>query len=129
MTGYALLKTLHVGCATLSLAGFALRFGLMLRASPWLRSRIARTAPHVVDSVLLASALAMAWQIGTVPGWLAAKILALLVYIVLGSIAIKRGRTMPVRAAAGCAALLTFGYIVSVALSKSPLGPLSALAG
>lgn len=129
MTGYALLKAVHVGCAALSVAGFALRWGLMLRGSPWLRSRIARTAPHVVDTVLLASAVAMAWQIGTVPDWLAAKIVALLVYIVLGSIAIRRGPTMPVRAAAGVAALLTFGYIVSVALAKSPLGPLSAPAG
>lgn len=129
MTGYALLKAVHVGCAAISLSGFLLRFALMLRESRWLATRLARTLPHVVDTVLLASALAMAWRIGAVPGWLAAKIVALLAYIVLGSIALKRGRTKVARSLAGCVALLTFAYIVSVALSKSALGPFSGLAG
>lgn len=122
MQAYPLLKAIHVACATLSITGFVLRFALMLRASPALHSRAARVLPHVVDTVLLASALAMAWQIGALPGWLVTKILALLVYIVLGTVALKRGRTRAGRVVAGVAAIAVFGYIVSVALTKSPLG-------
>lgn len=122
MPTYPLLKTIHVAAATLSIAGFVLRYALMLRDSSALRSRIARTLPHVIDTVLLASALAMAWQIGAMPGWLWTKIVALLVYIALGTVALKRGRTRAARTLAGIAAIAVFGFIVSVALTKSPLG-------
>lgn len=125
MLSYAVLKAIHVGCATLSISGFVLRFGLMLADSPALKSRVARVLPHVIDTALLASALAMAWQLGALPAWLAAKIVALLAYIVLGAIALKRGRTRGSRIAAGVAAIVVFGYIVSVALAKSPLGVFS----
>lgn len=129
---YALLKGIHVACAVLSLLGFVLRFGAMLRGAAWLSSRVARVLPHVVDTVLLASAIALAWKMDAVPGrdaWLTAKIVALLVYILLGTIAIKRGRTMAMRAAAGCAALVVFWYIVSVARGKSVLGFFGPLIG
>lgn len=126
MTPYALLKAVHIGCAVLSLSGFVFRFVLMLRASPWLRARAARVLPHIVDTVLLGSALAMAWQIGSVPDWLAVKIVALLVYIVFGSIALKRGPTLAWRAAAGVAAIAVFAFIVSVARSKSVWGLFSS---
>lgn len=126
MLAYPLLKAIHVACATLSIAGFVLRFTLMLRGSPALHSRVARVLPHGVDTLLLASALAMAWQIGALPGWLVTKIVALLAYIVLGTIALKRGRTHAGRVVAGVAAIAVFGYIVSVALTKSSLGLLGA---
>jgi uncharacterized membrane protein SirB2 len=89
-----------------------------------LAQRWVKIVPHVVDTVLLASALFLAWQLGAegTRGWLAAKVVALLAYIVLGMIALKLGRTPAVRAAAFAAALATFGYIVSVAVTKSPLG-------
>jgi uncharacterized membrane protein SirB2 len=60
-------------------------------------------------------------------GWLWAKVIALLVYIGLGTIALKRGRTRGVRIAAFAGALATFAYIVSVAIAKSPLGVLARL--
>jgi uncharacterized membrane protein SirB2 len=129
---YALLKNLHVACAIISIAGFALRFAAMLRGAAWLSSRLARTLPHVVDTALLASAIALSWKMDAVPvrdAWLTAKIVALLGYIVLGTIALRRGRTMAHRAAAGVAALLVFGYIASVAASKSALGFLGGLVG
>ena len=55
-------------------------------------------------------------------GWLTAKVLALIAYIILGSIALKRGSTKAIRALAWVAALATFGYIVSVALTHDPRG-------
>ncbi|MBE0620177.1 MAG: SirB2 family protein [Burkholderiales bacterium] len=121
---YTLLKYLHVGCVALSGAGFMLRGAWMMRASPMLARRWVRIAPHVVDTVLLASAIALAILIGQYPlahGWLTAKVLGLVAYIALGSIALRRGHTRRVRIAAFCAALLVFAYIVAVAMTKSVL--------
>ena len=69
----------------------------------------------------------LAWQLGAggVRGWLPAKLVALLVYIVLGAAALRYGRTRGVRIAAMVGAVLTFAYIVSVALTKSPLGAIA----
>jgi len=74
-----------------------------------------------VDTVLLASAIWLAWFLGQSPfvhAWITAKVLALLAYIVLGTIALRRGRTRPVRIAAFGAALAAAGYIVAVALTR-----------
>jgi uncharacterized membrane protein SirB2 len=125
-----LVKWVHVGAATLSIAGFVARGALMRAGSPLLEARLARVAPHVVDTLLLASAIWLAWRLGAYPfvhGWLTAKLLGLVVYVVLGSLALKRGRSRRVRAAALAAALATFGYIVSVAVTRDPRGALSWL--
>jgi uncharacterized membrane protein SirB2 len=117
-------KYVHVGCVVLSLAGFAARGALMLRGSPLLQARFVRVAPHVVDTLLLASALWLAWMMQQYPfvhGWLTAKVLGLLAYIILGSIALRRGHTRAVRLAALAGALLAAGYVAAVALTKNPL--------
>ena len=122
---YPALKTVHIACVILSISGFTLRGILMLRESPLLATRFARVAPHVVDTLLLASALWLAALIGQYPfvqGWLTAKVLALLAYIALGSVALKRGRSKAVRATAFVLALVTAAYLVSVALTRDPLG-------
>lgn len=120
---YATLKAIHIACVVASGAGFLLRGALMLARSPLLATRFARIAPHVVDTALLAAGVAMAAMAHISPlaqPWLATKIGALLVYIVLGSIALKRGRTRAIRGAALVAALGTYAYIVGVALTRSP---------
>lgn len=117
-----------MGCAAVSGSLFLLRGVWMLRDSALLQQRWARIAPHVVDTLLLASALTLAvWssQYPLAQHWLSAKVTALLVYIVLGAIALKRGRTKPVRAVAFVGALATFCYIVAVAVTKQPM-PLGA---
>jgi uncharacterized membrane protein SirB2 len=122
---YALIKTVHQGAVALSVAGFFTRGAAALAGAAWVRGRLARTVPHIVDSVLLASALALAWMLRLTPGnapWLMAKIVGLLAYIGLGMVALRPGRPMPVRAAAWVAALAVIGWIVSVALLKDPLG-------
>lgn len=128
MTSYLLLKTVHQAAVLLSFTGFAVRGLASLGGARWVRGRAARTLPHGVDTVLLVSALAMAVVGRWNPldhTWLAAKIVALFVYIGLGTVALSPTRTRRVRAVAGAAALATFAYIVSVALSKSALGFLS----
>jgi uncharacterized membrane protein SirB2 len=120
---YLLLKHLHMSCAALSGALFLLRGLWMLQDSPRLGQRWVRTLPHLIDTVLLASAVTLAvWsaQYPLAQPWLTAKVGALLLYIVLGSVALKRGRSKGIRAAAFLAALATFAYIVVVALSKNP---------
>lgn len=118
---YLAVRVLHIGCAVLSIAGFALRGALMLRQSPVLQARFVRVAPHVVDTALLASAVWLAWFLGQVPfvhAWITAKLLALLLYIVLGMFALRRGRTKGRRTAAFVAALACAAYIVAVALTR-----------
>lgn len=121
---YAVLKTMHVSCVAASYTLFVVRGWWMLRESPRLRQRWVRTLPHAIDTLLLASALAMAVmsrQYPFVAGWLTAKVLALLAYIGLGMIALRFGRSRGVRAAAWLAAQITFVYIVAVALTRNPL--------
>lgn len=120
---YLALKHIHVSCVAISWALFTLRGAWMLADSPRLQQRWVRVAPHVVDTALLASALALAWTIGQYPfvnGWLTAKVFGLIAYILLGTVALKRGRTRSQRAAAWLAAQAVFGYIVLVALTRNP---------
>jgi uncharacterized membrane protein SirB2 len=122
---YTALRTIHECAVALSVSGFFARGVGALRGAAWVRGRAARSMPHLVDTVLLASAVALAWTLRLNPlevSWLLAKILALLVYIALGMLALKPGRPRPQRAAAFVAALATFAYIVSVAISKDPSG-------
>lgn len=121
---YVALKHLHVTAVTISVLFFVVRGVWMLVDSPWLRVRFVRVAPHVVDTVLLASALALAATVRQYPfvhGWLTVKVLGLVAYVVLGTIALRRGRTRGVRAGAFVAALLCVGYVIGVAFTKSPL--------
>lgn len=120
---YAALKTLHIACVIASGAGFVLRGLLMLAGSPLLRARFVRVAPHVIDTLLLGAGISMAVIAHISPlaqPWLGTKIGVLLAYIVLGSIALKRGRTRSTRVAAFAGALLAYTYIVGVALTRSP---------
>jgi len=121
---YLLLKHLHVTCVLLSGLGFLLRLSWMWRQSPWLQRRISRVLPHVVDSLLLLSALVMAWMSGQYPlaqDWLSAKLFGLLLYIACGMMALKRGRTLSIRLYFGGLAVLAYSYIVVVALTRQSL--------
>jgi uncharacterized membrane protein SirB2 len=124
MSGYLALKHVHVTAVVLSGSLFMLRGLLMLADSPRLGDRWARIAPHVIDTVLLASAIGLAVWSGQIPfvqPWLGAKLVALLLYIVLGSLALKRAPSKRARSVCLLLALLTFAYIVSVAITRQVL--------
>ena len=126
---YLVAHHLHVALVTISITLFVLRGGLMLAGSPRLRTPLLRVLPHLVDTLLLASALWLVSILRLSPWrdpWLAAKIAGLVLYVVLGSLALRRARTRRGRVLALCAALVTVGWIVSVALSRSPLGFLAS---
>ena len=121
---YLVLKHLHVSCVVLSFLGFLLRIFWRWRASPQLMHPLTRRLPHLLDSVLLGSALLMAWMSAQYPfqqPWLTAKFFGLLTYIVCGSLALKRARTPRGRALAFGGAVLAFAYIVGVALTRQPI--------
>lgn len=123
MLDYLTVKSIHVGSVALSGGFFAVRGIWMLRASSWLQARWVKVLPHVIDVALLASAVTLAVMSGQSPGrspWVAAKVVALLAYVALGTIALKRGKTLRVRAIAFALALACFAYIVGVALTRSP---------
>lgn len=121
---YYALKYFHMTCAALSGSFFLVRGAWMLAGSGMLQRRPVRIAPHVIDTLLLVSAVTLAVWSGQYPfvqSWLTAKVLALLAYIVLGAIALKRGRTKRTRAVAFVLALGCFAYIVGTAVAKHPL--------
>lgn len=129
---YPAIKHLHVTCVILSGTGFFLRGLLMYRDSPLLRQRWIKVAPHINDTVLLAAALALTVltdQYPFVDAWVTAKVFGLMVYIILGSLALKAGRTRQQRIVAWLASLGVFGYVASVALTKSPWGFFTLLGG
>ena len=118
-----LVRNIHVFTVIVTLALFLLRFSWMLMEFPRLQVGWVKVLPHVNDTVLLASGIVLALMIRQYPfvnAWLTAKLLALLAYIALGALALKRARRKPVRAASGLAALAVFAYLVAVALSRSP---------
>ena len=118
------LKIIHVSAVVASFTLFFLRGIWLLRGSSVMRQRWVKFAPHSIDTVLLLSAIALAWQLGVTPfnaPWLAAKIVALLLYIGLGLLTFRFARTTAQRLTAWLAALLVFGYIVAVAITHDPL--------
>jgi uncharacterized membrane protein SirB2 len=121
---YLTIKYLHISFVILSFTLFFLRGIWMLQSSPLLTRRWTKIFPHIIDTALLVSAIALAIQLSISPlaaPWLMTKIIALVVYIVLGTIAIKRGRTRKIRITAWVAAMLVFLYIVGVAMTHNPM--------
>ena len=127
---YLPIRTLHMSCAFASIVLFVTRHVLNLRGVAWRNWRTLRILPHVIDTVLLASAIVLVFMIHQYPfvnGWLTVKVIALVAYIILGSFALKRGRTQGARRIAFLAAVIVFAFIVSVARTHSPLGVFSQL--
>ena len=129
---YLLIKSLHMFSALATLLGFMLRGYWMMSQSDNLELRITRIAPHVIDTIFLLSGIAMVWQLqlnAFSQPWLVAKFAGLIIYVVLGTVAIKRGPTMQIRIIAFVSALAVFAYIAGVAMSKSPASWLALLTG
>ena len=124
---YSTVKALHIVLAATTGSLFLLRTYWMVRQPFLLLHRWVKVVPHVVDTLLLVSGVWLALHIALpgLRGWLPAKLIALVLYIALGMIALKWGRTKPLRVTAAFAALLVLGYIACVAVTKSPWGPLA----
>ncbi|XKF16142.1 SirB2 family protein [Halomonas sp. BLK-85] len=120
---YLLIKHGHMTAAYLSLAFFILRAVWSVREMPILKAPWVRVIPHIIDTALLTLGvlLAVTLNFWPLPGWLSAKIVVLVIYILLGTVAIKRGRTPMIRAGFAIAAVGVFVYILGAAIQRSPL--------
>ena len=121
---YLSLKITHVSCGAISYVLFVVRGVWMMRGSAFLQRRWVKIVPHVVDTVLLAGAIAMAIMIRQYPlvePWITAKVIGLMLYVALGIVALKRGKSMHIRIAAWVAAQAVFFYIVAVAVTRNPI--------
>jgi len=121
---YLAIKHIHITFAALSGLLFLVRGIWMLVNSSMLHKKWVKIVPHLIDTILLASAVTMVVWSSQYPGaqnWLTAKVVALIAYIVLGTIALKRGKSKAVRTGAFIAALVVFLYIAKVALTRQVL--------
>lgn len=120
---YVALKMIHVISIVISYLLFSLRGVWMMRGSVALQQRWVKITPHIVDTMLLTSAIALAIMIDQDPvnnAWLTAKVAGLLLYIGLGMMALRFGKTRKAKICAWIAAQFVFFYIVLVALTKNP---------
>ena len=127
---YVTIRMIHETAVGLSVTSFFIRGLGSLVGVDAIGGRIVKTLPHAIDTVLLVSALTLAWMLGITPlsaPWLMAKVGGLVVYIGLGVVALRPGVPTSIRAGAWVGALLTVGWIISVAITKNPLGALSLL--
>ncbi len=129
---YLIIKSLHMITGVMTISGFVLRGYWMMAQSDKLQLKFIRIAPHIVDTLFLLSGIALVSMLQVnvfSESWLLAKFAGLIAYIVLGTIALKRGATPQIRIITFVGALAIFAYIVGVALAKSPASWLKLLAG
>jgi uncharacterized membrane protein SirB2 len=127
---YPQIKAVHIAAVIASGSLFALRGTAVPFGAKWAMAAPLRYLSYSIDTVLLTAALMLATilhQLPFVQGWLTAKVLLLVCYVVLGTFALKRGRTRVVRTTCCIAALLVYLFIVSIARAHHPLGVIALL--
>ena len=115
------IKTLHILCALISITGFIYRGYLKINCPEQLKKKWLKITPHIVDTLLLASAIYLVVAIQQYPtmfNWVSAKIVALLIYIGFGFMTLRFGKNRRLIIVSFVLAILTFSYIVAVALTK-----------
>jgi uncharacterized membrane protein SirB2 len=123
---YAQIKLVHVASAVSSGALFGSRALAVQLRQRWAMAAPVRYLSYSIDTVLLASAvmlMTVLHQFPFVNSWLTAKVGLVIVYIVLGSLALRRARGQRRKLVATIAALLVYGMVASIALTHSPMGP------
>jgi len=130
-TWYTALRHIHMTSVALSGVFFLVRaIAVNLAGAGWPRLRPVRMGSYAIDTVLLASAIALTVVTGQYPfadSWLTVKVALLVVYIALGIIALRPARPAPVRLVATVAAVTVFLFIVTVARTQHPMGLFSGL--
>jgi len=122
---YPQIKFVHVLCVILSGSLFALRGVMMLADSRFANHAALRYLSYAIDTTLLTAALMLITilhQYPFVQAWLTVKVLLLVIYIVLGVFALRRGRTRRMRAICYFTALFVYVCIIGVALAHDPRG-------
>lgn len=121
---YAMVKHLHLTVISISLALFILRFFWTMRGSAMLQKKWVKVVPHAVDTLLLITAVWLCVLIAQYPfvhGWVTEKLFAVLLYILMGLVALKLGRTVFIRWVGFVGALAWLVFAAKVAIMKQPL--------
>src|SRR5690606_34274722 len=105
----------------LSILLFVVRAYWSVTCSTRLQARTIKIVPHIIDTVLLVAGIMLAAVIGPEQPWILAKIVGVLLYIGVGTVAIKRGKTPKTRAIAAVVAVAIFIYIIGIALNHNPM--------
>jgi len=116
------IKLIHMSTAFISISLFMLRGFWVFRESPMMNKKWVKILPHVNDTVLLVTAVFLTIGINQYPfthDWLTAKFIALFFYIGFGMFALKRAKELKNKVVFFILALLTFSYIVGVAIMRS----------
>lgn len=127
MATYFALKHVHILTAFLSVSLFILRYWWQYRGSAMSTKRWVRIVPHVNDTVLLASGVALVVITHFYPftpqgAWLTEKLFGVIIYIVLGFIALgRRPRSQQVRWIAFLLGLVVIYIVIKLATTKIPL--------
>jgi uncharacterized membrane protein SirB2 len=127
---YPQIRFVHIAAVLASGGLFFLR-GLALHlGGRWAMAAPLRYLSYTIDTILLTAALMLATILHQYPfvhGWLTVKVVLLVIYVVLGSYALKRGSTRNSRILFWLAALGVYAFIISVARAHHPLGILALL--
>jgi uncharacterized membrane protein SirB2 len=122
---WPIIKHLHITLVVISVSGFLLRGTLMLLQSKLLQQRWIKRLPHIVDTLLFASGIFLAWSSQQYPFvnsyWLTSKMLALIAYIGFGMLALNYGKNRVIRTVAMVVACACAAYMIVTAMSRNPL--------
>ena len=127
---YLQIKAVHIAAIIASGGLFALRGAGVLAGQRWPMRAPVRWLSYGIDTVLLTAALMLLTALKLNPlaiPWLSVKLALLVVYIVLGSLALKRARTPRSRAWFYVAALACYAFVYTIARAHHPLGFLQGL--
>lgn len=127
MNTYVVIKHIHMTAALASGAFFLLRGLWMMQESSLFNAKLVRVLPHVIDTVLLISALTLVGFMGSLPTFVLVKVAALFVYIALGMMAFRFMKGWGSRVFMFFLAFSVYAFILSVAITKNPQGFLSAI--
>lgn len=121
---YFAVKHLHLSTIVISLALFILRFYWVNRNPEKMQKKWVKVTPHIIDTVLLLSALTLCFIIQQYPfvdAWLTEKVMGLVLYILMGMVALKWANTTAVRWGGFFGAIASLVFIAKVAVLKQPI--------
>lgn len=121
MENYLIIKQIHIITAVISLCGFCLRAWWVFKSNPLILHKVSKIFPHINDTILLSAAIYLSIHSEMYPfyqGWLGAKTILLLGYIVAGSFALKRGKTKQIKTFSFLIALLCVTSIFWLAIYR-----------
>ena len=118
---YKMAKHLHLTAVALSIILFILRFVWSQFNPDFLQKKWVKIVPHVIDTVLLGSALWLCTIISQYPfvdGWVTFKVIGVLAYIIMGMLALKWGRTVTMKWVGFIGALAWLAVTAKIAITK-----------